>query len=134
MDNKTVIFNDFIEKAKRRIEERKKFNTRKYHVESMDVDLTLHGLSEQELAECSTMFESSIECDKYSIYSASPELQDAAKVMVEDGILKDTERYKITDMFTYPERKYLAEQLLELSGVNGNAGIKPVNEVDEVKN
>ena len=51
MDNKTIIFNSFVEKAKRRIEERKKFNTKKYHVKSMDVEITLHGLTEQEIAE-----------------------------------------------------------------------------------
>lgn len=134
MDNKTIIFNSFVEKAKRRIEERKKFNTKKYHIKSMDVEITLHGLTEQEIAECTEMFDSSLESDKYSIFMACPELQEASKLMVLDGSLKEHERYKITDMFTYPERKYLAEQVLELSGIYDKADIEPVNEVDEVKN
>lgn len=134
MDSKAMIFKTFADKAKKRIEERKKYNTKKYHVKSMDIEITLHGLTEQEIAECSEMFESSLETDKYSIYMASPELQEASKLMVLDGSLKDTERYQITEMFTFQERKYLAEQVMELSGIYQQADIEPVNEVDEIKN
>lgn len=133
-DNKMLVFNTFVEKAKKRIEERKRYRTKKYHVKSMDVEITLHGLTEQEIAECSEMFESSIEADKYTIYMASPELQEASKRMVLDGSLADTERYKITEMFTFPERKYLATQILQLSGVYEKADIEPVDEVNEIKN
>lgn len=134
MDSKVMIFKTFADKAKKRIEERKKYNTKKYHVKSMDIEITLHGLTEQEIAECSEMFDSSLETDKYSIYMASPELQEASKLMVLDGSLKDTERYQITEMFTFQERKYLAEQVMELSGIYQQADIEPVNEVDEIKN
>lgn len=133
-DDKMLVFNAFAEKAKKRIEERKKYRTRKYYVKSMDVEITLHGLTEQEISECSEMFESSLESDKYIIYTASPELQEASGLMVFDGSLKETERYKITEMFSYADRNYLAKEILTLSGIYEKAGIEPVDEVKEIKN
>ena len=74
----------------------------------------------------------SLEVDKYTIYMASPTLQNAAKILVEEGTLK--QHYKITEMFTGAERTYIVNKVLELSGMMGTAGIEVIREDEEIKN
>lgn len=130
-ENKEAIFREFAEKAKKRIEERKKFKTKQVYVEKADVNLTLHGLTEEEISECTEMYDSALENDKYTIYLACKELQEASVILVEEGILKENERYKITDMFDLPDRSALTKEILALSGFGGESSIR---EVEEVKN
>jgi hypothetical protein len=134
MDSKTIVFNDFARKAKERIEARKKLNTRQFLVADAGVTVTLQGLTEQEIQECTERFESSLENDKYTLYMACPELQEASKVMTEDGSLKESERYKITEMFSLADRNALVKAVLDLSGFNQKSSVKPVDEVQETKN
>ena len=91
-ENKEAIFREFAEKAKKRIEERKKFKTKQVYVEKADVNLTLHGLTEEEISECTEMYDSALENDKYTIYLACKELQEVSGILVEEGILKENER------------------------------------------
>lgn len=134
MDSKTFVFNDFARKAKERIEARKKLNTKQFFVEDVGVTVTLHGLTEQEVKECTERFENSLENDKYTLYMACAELQEASKVMVLEGNLKESERYKITDMFSLADRSALVKEVLDLSGFNQVTSVKPIDEVEEVKN
>lgn len=131
--NKVVIFEEFARKAKERIEERKKFKKETLEIGSISMDIEIRGLSDAELNEVFEFSEDAIENDKYAIYFASTTLQEAAKVMVADGSLQDGKEYRITDMFTQAERRFIAGRILELSGVNSEAGIT-VKETDEVKN
>ena len=130
-ENKEAIFREFAEKAKKRIEERKKFKTKQVYVEKADVNLTLHGLTEEEISECTEMYDSALENDKYTIYLACKELQEVSGMLVEEGILKENERYKITDMFDLPDRTALTKEILALSGFGGESSVR---EVEEVKN
>mgnify|MGYP001130674848 CR=1 FL=1 len=130
-ENKEAIFREFAEKAKKRIEERKKFKTKQVYVEKADVNLTLHGLTEEEISECTEMYDSALENDKYTIYLACKELQEVSGILVEEGILKENERYKITDMFDLPDRTALTKEILALSGFGGESSVR---EVEEVKN
>ena len=130
-ENKEAIFREFAEKAKKRIEERKKFKTKQVYVEKADVNLTLHGLTEEEISECTEMYDSALENDKYTIYLACKELQEVSGILVEEGILKENERYKITDMFDLPDRTALTNEILALSGFGGASSVR---EVEEVKN
>ena len=80
------------------------------------------------------MYENSLESDKYVIYLACNELQEASRIMVEAGELKEHERYKITDMFSLADRRALAGEVLALSGMNGESSMKAISETEEIKN
>lgn len=133
-DNKEAVFRQFAEKARKRIEERKKRNTRQFYIGDADVTLTLHGLTEEEISESMEMYENSLESDKYVIYLACNELQEASRIMVEAGELKEHERYKITDMFSLADMRALAGEVLALSGMNGESSMKAISETEEIKN
>lgn len=131
--DKAAIFEQFARKAKERIEERKKFKKETLEIGSIGMDIEIRGLSDAELNEIYEFSEDAIENDKYAVYYASTTLQEAAKIMAADGSLQPGKEYTITDMFTQAERRFIASRILELSGVNSEAGIT-VKETDEVKN
>lgn len=132
--DKAIIFEQFARKAKERIEERKKIHVETLEIESMGgMSMEIRGLSDAELNEVYEFSEDAIENDKYAIFFASSTLQEAAKIMVADGDLQPGKEYQITDMFTQAERRFIANRILVLSGVNSEAGIK-IKETDEVKN
>lgn len=134
MEDKTIIFEQFARKAKERIEERKKLHKEELEIASMGgMCMEIRGLSDAELNEVYEFSEDAIENDKYAIFFASKTLQEAAKIMVKEGSLSSGKEYKITEMFSQKERRFIANRILELSGVNGEAGIK-VKETEEVKN
>lgn len=140
--NKTVIFQDFARRAKQHLEERKKKRTKQLYVKDVDMTLTIRGISDEEYAEISEMENlSEIERDKYLIYYVCPELQETAKIMVEDKSLLESERYKIADMFRPVDRTELCREILYLSGLLGETSVmdaanapKKISEVEEVKN
>lgn len=131
--DKVVIFEEFARKAKERIEERKKFKKETLEIGSIGMDIEIRGLSDAELNEVYEFSEDAIENDKYAIFYASKTLQEAAKVMAADGSLQPGKEYRIADMFSQAERRFIAGRILELSGVNGDVDIT-VKETDEVKN
>lgn len=131
--DKVVIFEEFAKKAKERIEERKKFKKETLEIGSIGMDIEIRGLSDAELNEVFEFSDDAIENDKYAIFFASTTLQEVAKVMVTNGSLQPGKEYQITDMFSQAERRFIAGRILELSGVNSEAGIT-VKETDEVKN
>lgn len=132
--DKVIIFEQFARKAKERIEERKKVHVEILEIESMGgMSMEIRGLSDAELNEVFEFSEDAIENDKYAIFFASSTLQEAAKIMVADGDLQPGKEYHISDMFTQAERRFIANRILVLSGVNSEAGIK-IKETEEVKN
>lgn len=131
--NKAAIFEEFARKAKERIEERKKFKKETLEIGSIGMDIEIRGLSDAELNEVFEFSDDAIENDKYAIFFASTTLQEVAKVMVVNGSLQPGKEYQITDMFTQAERRFIAGRILEISGVNSEAGIT-VKETNEVKN
>lgn len=130
--DKVLVFQNFARKAAQRLEERKKMRREKLYVKSIEDEVEIRGLSDAELNDCMEFSEDPLEVDKYTVYYASPTLQEAGKILVADGTLK--QEYKIMDMFTAPERRYLVNRVLELSGATGEAGIEPVKETEELKN
>ena len=132
--DKTIIFEQFAKKAKERLEERKKTHKEVLEIASMDnMSMEIRGLSDAELSEVYEFSEDALENDKYAIFYASSTLQEVAKVMVAEGSLTVGKEYKITDMFTQAERRFIANRILVLSGVNSEPGIK-IKETEEVKN
>lgn len=131
--NKVAIFEQFAKKAKEKIEEKKKLHKEELVLGSIGMDMEIRGLSDAELNEIYEFSDDAVENDKYAVYFASSTLQEAAKIMVQKGSLEKGKEYTITEMFTQVERRFIAERILELSGVGGEADIK-IKEKEEVKN
>lgn len=141
MDNtKIAIFQDFARRAKARLEEKKKKRTKQLYVADLDMRLTIRGISDEEYSEISEMENlTEIERDKYLIYYVCPELQETARIMVEEGSLTEGARYKITDIFKAVDRTALCREILMLSGLLGDTSVtdavgERISETDEVKN
>lgn len=129
MEDKTIIYADFARKAREKINARKQLRTKKLFVEDVGVELTLRGLTDQELIDVNEYSEDSLKNDKYLVYIASKELPEIAEIMMRNG---DIQEYTdVVDMFTRADRKQLAEEVLKLSGVYDESTVK---EVDEIKN
>lgn len=131
-NEKTVIFEAFAKKAAQRLEERKKQRTERLMVKSIGMELEIRGLSDAELNDCMEFSDNAIETDRYTLYMASPTLQEAAKALKSQGVLQ--QEYKITEMFSGAERNFLVRRVLELSGATGDANIEVIRETEEVKN
>lgn len=131
-DNKVIIFQNFARKAKQRLEEKKKKRTEQVYVNDVDMTLTLRGISDEEYAEISEMENlSEIERDKYLIYYVCPELQETARMLVEEGSLAEADRYKIADIFRPVDRTALCRRILALSGLLGDPSVVDVKELPE---
>lgn len=131
---RTIIFEQFAQRAKQRIEERKKINKEELEIDSMGgMSIDIRGVSDTELSEIYEFSQDPIEVDQYLIFYASATLQEAAKYMAQDGSLKTGKEYKITEIFTSAERSFIAKRILTLSGVYDEAGIR-VKESETVKN
>lgn len=129
MEDKTIIYADFARKAREKINARKQLRTKKLFVEDVGVELTLRGLTDQELIDVNEYSNDSLKNDKYLVYIASKELPEIARIMMENG---DIQEYTdVVDMFNRADRKQLAEEVLKLSGVYDESTVK---EVDEIKN
>lgn len=131
-NEKTVIFEAFAKKAAQRLEERKKQRKERLMVKSIGMEVEIRGLSDSELNDCYEFSDNAIETDRYTLYMASPTLQEAAKVLKSQGVLQ--QEYKITEMFSGAERHFLVRRVLELSGATGDANIEVIRETEEVKN
>lgn len=129
MEDKTIIYADFARKAREKINARKQLRTKKLFVEDVGVELTLRGLTDQELIDVNEYSDDSLKNDKYLVYIASKELPEIARIMMENG---DIQEYTdVVDMFNRADRKQLAEEVLKLSGVYDESTVK---EADEIKN
>lgn len=135
MDNKTIIFERFAQEAAKRLEEKKKFRVEHLKIKSMgDQELEIRGLSDVEFNDCMEFSDNPIEVDRYTMYMASSTLQNAAKIMVNQGKLQAGNEYKITEIFTGVERNFIVRRILALSGVGGEANIEVIKETEEIKN
>lgn len=130
--NKTIVFEQFARKAAERLEKRKKLRTERLRVKSIDMEIEIRGLSDAEMHDCMDFSEDNIEQDRYTLFMASPTLQEAGKILKENGTLQ--QEYKIAEMFTAVEQSYMVNRVLELSGYKGNPDIEVIKEEDEVKN
>nr|DAN30801.1 MAG TPA: hypothetical protein [Caudoviricetes sp.] len=126
--DKVLTFKSFAEKAVRKMEERKKRRVKKYYIGDLDEQIELRGLSSEEFNDCLNYSEDNVLVDKYTIYYASSTLQELAKYMVDEGIIK--EQLEIMDMFLISDRTKLANEVLALSGMKDKS---TVSDVDELK-
>lgn len=131
MDNNNV-FNDFARRAKEMIEAKKQQRTEKLFVEAAGVEITVRGLTEQEIIDCSEFSDDNYTNDKYTMYMACRELQENAGALVEAKVIKN--HYDICDMFSTVDRHAIIDVILKLSGLSDEPSVKPVDEVEEAKN
>lgn len=130
-----TVFEMFAQKAAKRLEERKKRRRETLRIKNLDdMELEIRGLSDVELNECMEFSDVPVEVDKYTLYMASRTLQETAKLLVAKGVLQPTKEYKITEMFSAAERRFIVERILFLSGTNETAQIEVIEESKELKN
>lgn len=128
-ETRAEIFQMFAEKAKAKIEERKKRNTKTVYVGAIDQKITLRGLSDVEFNECNEYSQDGITNDKYTLYRACKDLQELASYMKEEQMIKT--ELEVVEMFSTADRTKLVNIILELSGFYDKTTVK---EDEEVKN
>lgn len=132
--NKNDIFNVFLAKAEKRLEEKKTMRTSLVRIPSMDEAIRIRGLKNSEIAEISDIDVSDdpYAGDKYSIYVATvePDLKKLAVTLKEQGRIQ--EYADVVDIFEIYEIRQLAEKIMELSGVTGKNKIEVM--VENLKN
>lgn len=131
---KDTQFTDFINKATKRLEEKKKGKTAKLHIPSLDREITIRSLTSQEIIECmDTTEQDDMEyADNYTIYLATiePSLKDVATELKKNGQI--TEYMEVCDIFDMHERRSISMEIMKLSGVYTEN--KAVTVVNELKN
>lgn len=129
---KKEIFKSFAEKARKKLEAKKKQRTEKIHIPDLEETITITALTDREFADISEFSEDEIINDKYMIYMSSPELQELAKELKENGDIKNY--YEVADIFRRADRRKIAKRILEISGIYEESDIKVIKETEEVKN
>lgn len=128
--NKQDIFSTFLQKAEKRLEEKRTARTRLLKIPSMDEQIRIRGLSDAEVAETLDREDANdpFAGDRYSVYIATiePDLKEMAKKLKEAG--KIQQYTEVTGIFEAYEIKQIAEQIMELSGYSGKNKVEAVTE------
>lgn len=130
---KQAVFQNFMQKAAKRIEGKKVRRYQTLYVPSLDETIKIRNLDYPEIVECTQVEEEDDPnaADKYTIYLAvvEPDLKQAAQEMKEQGLI--TRYTEIVDIFEMHEVTEIATQIMKLSGVIGD---KKVRVIEELKN
>jgi hypothetical protein len=129
MDQEKILnFQAFAQKAARKIEERKKRKRKSLYIGALEEKIEIQGLMDQEIVDCNEYSDNEQTNDKYTMYYASPTLQDLAKYMKEKGMIQDY--LEVCECIDLKDRNKIVNEILELSGVLGESTVK---ELDEIK-
>lgn len=130
---KQAVFQSFMQKAAKRIVEKRVRRYQTLYVPSLDETIKIRNLDYPEIVECTQIEEEDDPnaADKYTIYLAvvEPDLKQAAQDMKEQGLI--TRYTEIVDIFEMHEVTEIAMQIMKLSGVLGD---KKVRVIEELKN
>lgn len=129
---KKEIFRSFAEKARNKLEKKKKQRTERIYIPDLEETITITALTDQEFADISGFSEDDTINDKYMIYMSSPELQELAKELKENGDIKNY--YEVVDIFRRADRRKIAKRILEISGIYEESDIEVIKETEEIKN
>lgn len=128
-----AVFNSFLQKAQKRLEEKKVRKYRTLYVPSLDQNIKIRNLDYPEIMECTEIEDDNDpnKSDKYSIYLAvvEPDMVATAQALKEQGAI--TEYTDVVDIFELSEITEIAMEVMRLSGAIGG---KKVIVVDELKN
>lgn len=125
---KVMTFQAFAQKAARKIEERKKRKRKSLYIGALEEKIEIQGLMDQEIVDCNEYSDNEQTNDKYTMYYASPTLQDLAKYMKEKPMIQDY--LEVCECIDLKDRNKIVNEILELSGVLGESTVK---ELDEIK-
>ena len=127
---KKETLSEFSRRAIQRMEAKKVPKKRRLHVPSMDMEITIRSLREEDLVEISEI-DSESRADKYTVYLAvtEPDLQETAKELQAAGEITDP--VDVVDIFEATERAEIIQQVMDLSGWTNAAH---VTVVDTLKN
>lgn len=134
MDNQTQqSLTSFAQKALQRLEDKKTVKHRTLFVPSLDQNIKIRNLTQQEVLECTSIDETSDpnKADRYSVYLSvvEPNLKETATELKKLGSIN--EYIDVVDIFEMSEVMEIATEIMLLSGVLGS---KKVTVVDELKN
>lgn len=134
MDNQTQqSLTSFAQKALQRLEDKKTVKHRTLFVPSLDQNIKIRNLTQQEVLECTSIDETSDpnKADRYSVYLSvvEPNLKETATELKKLGSIN--EYIDVVDIFEMSEVMEIATEVMRLSGVLGS---KKVTVVDELKN
>ncbi|MBS9782651.1 MAG: hypothetical protein KGV43_02475 [Arcobacter sp.] len=125
MEDKNVVFNDFVKKASKRLSDKRKLKKARLYIPSLDDEIVIRGLSDEEITECFAI-EDNIQADKYVAYISiiEPNLKEVAKELKENGEIK--EYVDVVDIFDMKERTQIIQEVFNLCGVTGDKEVKVV--------
>lgn len=131
-DTKTTL-EQFTKKAIQRLKDKKIPKTATLHIPSMDEDIVIRSLTDEEVVECTNIEDDNDpnRADKYAIYMATktPDLKAVSTELKKSGEI--TEPLEVVNIFGMREQTEIAMEIMKLSGV---IGTKPVTVIDTVKN
>lgn len=131
--NKEAVFQSFVEKAAKRLEESKVEKHTTLYVPSIDQNIVIRNLYHTEIVECTQIEdkEDPNASDRYCIYLAVVE-PDLRKVAVELKEKKQIVEYpEVVNIFEDHEITDIATEVMKLSGV---IGTKRVKVIEDLKN
>lgn len=126
--DKVINFQVFAKKAADRIQARKTMKRKWLYVGALEEKIEIRGLTDQEMADCFEYSDDEHTNDKYTMYYASPTLQELAKYMKQEGMV--TEELEVCECISKVDRNRIVNEILSLSGYLGDTTVK---ELDEVK-
>lgn len=133
LNGKQQEFTSFVQKAKQKLEERKKQQTVDIYVKELDEKLTFRAITENEFAEImETYADESLKQDKYCMYTSCKQLQDLAVELVKENTIN--EHIEVIDMFKRADRTKIVQEILKISGIYEEADVEILSETEEVKN
>lgn len=129
MDREKVInFQAFAKKAAQKIEAKKKIKRKYLYIGDLEETIEIRGLTDQEMSDCFEYSDDDHTNDKYTMYYASPTLQELAKYMKQEGMIEN--HLEVCDSISKVDRNKIVNEILTLSGALGESTVK---ELDEVK-
>lgn len=133
-DQSKDVFQSFMDRALRRMDEKQVRKTAKLYIPSLDAEITVRGLSRAEVAEVMDVDTSQdiYAADQYAVYIAGvePDFRAVAAELKEVG--KITEPVESVGIMEIHEMQDVARKVMELSGVSGKRRVQEVK--DSLKN
>ncbi len=129
MDREKVInFQAFAKKAAQKIEAKKKMKWKSLYIGDLEETIEIRALTDQEISDCYEYSDDDYINDKYTMYYASPTLQELAKYMKQEGMIENP--LEVCASISKVDRNKIVSEILTLSGALGESTVK---ELDEVK-
>lgn len=125
---KNKVFDSFIKKASKRLEEKKAQKRRELYIPSIDENIIIRSLTDAEITECFSL-EDNLEADKYSAYLAivEPNIKEVAVTLKNNGEIK--EYVDVINLFTMSERTQIVKEIMDLSEVTGGREVEVVEKI-----